>query len=579
MSPEPRPSYKDLESRIAELEQALQESRRPLGPETTHDPDLLQTIFDTIEQPIAFVSQEYRYQAVNQAYSHYFAREREQILGRSVAELCGQSVFESEIRPNLNRCLAGETVVYEVQVQFPGKGLRWMEMEYIPHRNERGEILGVIAHGQDITRRKASDSELQDREADNQALLNATHDGVVLLDRQGTILVANQAYAQRFGLTPLNMTGECLWDVLPQQVIPRRKAKVEEVFATGQPRRMVDEREGLWNDTILYPIFDPQGRVAKVAVDARDITEHKQMEEDLRLALEKACQREQELDGLLNAAHEVLKYTSFAEAAPAILQSCRRQIGVQLAFLAVLPAKGTQLEDLFFDPDQTNPPGIDVAELFTPFKNELLSGDTILTTQSIPASLKSSWDEDGAVQAHLLLIPLRIEEATTGMLGLVGSSGFGPETVRLATGYSELAGTALRNSRTLSLLREMNSHMEKWVKKRTQDLLQVNAELQQTIQALRENEARFTAFMDHFPGGAFIKEVNGPIIFRNQYLKNVFEKNRSWIGQTTHEILPDSVAQAILEDEQHLSQTTPGPGNFPFRTARDGPRWLNYTSS
>ncbi len=115
----------------------------------------LNAIINTIPHPMALISKEYQYLAINNIYVELFDASLDYILGHSVAEFCGQSVFETEIRPRLDRCLSGETVQHEVRMHLPGKGMRWMSMEYFPYREKSSrQITGVISHGLDITERK-----------------------------------------------------------------------------------------------------------------------------------------------------------------------------------------------------------------------------------------------------------------------------------------------------------------------------------------------------------------------------------------------------------------------------------------
>jgi PAS domain S-box-containing protein len=46
--------------------------------------------------------------------------------------------------------------------------------------------------------------------------------------------------------------------------------------------RFVDERAGRWYDTVSYPILNETGDVKKIAIVARDITEQKNIEKQLR---------------------------------------------------------------------------------------------------------------------------------------------------------------------------------------------------------------------------------------------------------------------------------------------------------
>ncbi len=84
--------------------------------------------------------------------------------------------------------------------------------------------------------------------------------------------------------------GSYLYDLLPLDVAQRRKKRLDEVFRTGKPAYFEDERQGIWFDTCGYPIFDATGKVTKLAIYGRDITERKRMEEELR-ENEKAAKR------------------------------------------------------------------------------------------------------------------------------------------------------------------------------------------------------------------------------------------------------------------------------------------------
>ncbi len=118
-------------------------------------------IVRAIPHPMSLVSRDYRYLAGNDVYAALYEIPRETIVGRRVVDFFGQTVFDGEIRPHLDRCLAGETVRYESQLKFPDNNLRWMAMEYLPYRDERGDIVAVISHGIDITERKGAEKRLE----------------------------------------------------------------------------------------------------------------------------------------------------------------------------------------------------------------------------------------------------------------------------------------------------------------------------------------------------------------------------------------------------------------------------------
>jgi signal transduction histidine kinase len=54
---------------------------------------------------------------------------------------------------------------------------------------------------------------------------------------------------------------------------------MREVVRSGEPARFTDERDGIVLDSSIYPVFDEQGRVTRLAIFARDVTARKRAEQ------------------------------------------------------------------------------------------------------------------------------------------------------------------------------------------------------------------------------------------------------------------------------------------------------------
>ena len=71
---------------------------------------------------MALVDRNYVFLTANDAYLQSLDKKREDIVGHSVSELFGQKFFEKTQKPNIDRCLAGEIVQYQMWVNFSGIG-------------------------------------------------------------------------------------------------------------------------------------------------------------------------------------------------------------------------------------------------------------------------------------------------------------------------------------------------------------------------------------------------------------------------------------------------------------------------
>lgn len=99
---------------------------------------------------LVYVDRNYVYQHVNDTFLEYWACSREQIVGRTLADLVGEQAFKDVIQPKLELALAGQTSQYHRMTRFPGKGSRHVQVALMPARNAQGAITGAVMRAQDV---------------------------------------------------------------------------------------------------------------------------------------------------------------------------------------------------------------------------------------------------------------------------------------------------------------------------------------------------------------------------------------------------------------------------------------------
>jgi PAS domain S-box-containing protein len=110
---------------------------------------------------IAYVDTSVRYVWVNDAYVRWFARPREEILGRRADEVLDPAAWTA-VKPHVERALAGEEVAFDNTVVFEGTGgTRDVRASYVPHRDEGGKVCGFVVLVTDITETKAVERALR----------------------------------------------------------------------------------------------------------------------------------------------------------------------------------------------------------------------------------------------------------------------------------------------------------------------------------------------------------------------------------------------------------------------------------
>ncbi len=78
-------------------------------------------------------------------------------------------------------------------------------------------------------------------------------------------------------------------------------------------------------------------------------------------------------------------------------------------------------------------------------------------------------------------------------------------------------------------------------------------ERQQAEDRLQESEVRFTAFMQHLPGTATMRDTEGRFLFVNETWEKVFGRQRGqWWGKTVAEVWPAELAGPFMELDQRV---------------------------
>ncbi len=146
---------------------------------------------------------------------------------------------------------------------------------------------GLIAIDRDITEREQMEETLRYSEERYRILVESASDNIFMLNANGDFLSVNRATADSFGKTPKDIIGKNLQDFFPKEIAASRLNTLKEVFRTGKTYSLPDSLMGApygekWFSTTFTPTKDRYGHVVYVIGIARDITDRKQAEKQLR---------------------------------------------------------------------------------------------------------------------------------------------------------------------------------------------------------------------------------------------------------------------------------------------------------
>jgi PAS domain S-box-containing protein len=114
--------------------------------------------FESSPDGVCIVERDYRYRRVNPVY----ARRWGAIVGMHVYEVLGVDRFERTLKPNLDRCLSGEEVIFDWSSASSQR--RYFAVSYSPLRMGSEEVEAVLVIQRDITDRKETELALRDSE-------------------------------------------------------------------------------------------------------------------------------------------------------------------------------------------------------------------------------------------------------------------------------------------------------------------------------------------------------------------------------------------------------------------------------
>jgi PAS domain S-box-containing protein len=232
---------------------------------------------------MTLVSADNRILQTNRAHSEFLGYSERELTGMSILDVTHPEDREETSRVS-RRMREGGARIERHQKRYVRKDGKvvWGEVSVSIIRDADGKLSYTIAQIVDITKRRQAEEALREDEETIRALLNATTDKVFLLDTAGMILAVNEMSARAWGVSVEQLVGACAYNFLTPAVAESRKAHFDRCVQSGRPLHFEDEHRGIWYDTGVYPIRDSRGKVTRMAVFGRDITERKRAEQALR---------------------------------------------------------------------------------------------------------------------------------------------------------------------------------------------------------------------------------------------------------------------------------------------------------
>ncbi|NJN45086.1 MAG: PAS domain-containing protein [Anaerolineae bacterium] len=152
---------------------------------------------------LTLVNREYRYEVVNSAYCLAHNLTQENIIGKTVAEMWGENLFETSIKPSLDQAFSGKEIKFQGWFNFSLLGRRYFEVFYHPWM-QGDEITHVVIVSYDKTDQKIFEDKT---ERFNQRLNFLRETSGKFLSNQSSKEIAKEALKQLQALVPFSKAG------------------------------------------------------------------------------------------------------------------------------------------------------------------------------------------------------------------------------------------------------------------------------------------------------------------------------------------------------------------------------------
>ena len=244
-------------------------------------------------------------------YFNYINPQFQKILGYTTTELLGKpfttivvSDYLKMVLENFKTGIRGGIIpAYEVElIRKDGKSIPVEFLTTTIWDGQKGEGIGRVGIGRDITERKHAEDLRRESEKRLTDMIDFLPDATLAIDREGRVIAWNRAIEDMTGISKENMIGKADYEyALPLYGLRRpilvdlvlhpdaeadndysflHRADKNLIAEPASPTTIAGEKRYLWAKA--SPLFDTQGQIIGAIESIRDITNIKQAEQDLK---------------------------------------------------------------------------------------------------------------------------------------------------------------------------------------------------------------------------------------------------------------------------------------------------------
>jgi len=234
----------------------------------------------------------------------------------------------------------------------------WTEINVGGLYDESGQMAGFLGVTRDIDERRRLETALRENQRTLQAILDQTFGFIGVLSLDGILKDVNRAALAFTGIGESDVLGKPFWDAPWWSHSPELQQRLRQWVSEAAQGNFIraevthpDANGTLhWIDFSLKPVKNDAGEIIFLVPEGRDITDRKQMEDDLRKAKETAEAATLAKSGFLaNMSHEIRTPMTAILGYADLLMDPKVNASTQNNYAAVIRRNGEHLLTLIND--------------------------------------------------------------------------------------------------------------------------------------------------------------------------------------------------------------------------------------
>jgi two-component system, sporulation sensor kinase E len=251
----------------------------------------LEMILETATEGITVVDSKENLTFVNKAFADILEYPENELIDVNLRKLVDEKNFK-EIRRQTENRKKGNISRYELVVYGKGGKPHVVHVSASPLWNENGQFVGSLAIVMDVTEHKRMEEALRESEEKFRKIFEKANDSLIYLDKSGRIIDVNERAVQVFGGSKEELLEKHFIKagIFSFRDIPRLLSNFARILRgkEGYTSLRITNKKGqeiyLECSSSISKIND---KLVGILIIARDVTERKKMEEELRESKEK----------------------------------------------------------------------------------------------------------------------------------------------------------------------------------------------------------------------------------------------------------------------------------------------------